>query len=252
MIVDSQKTIDALREGGKRLADILREVAGYARAGIETQELDRLATRRIRETGGQPAFKNYQTQGTTIPYPATLCVSINEEVVHGIPSGRVLKEGDIVGLDIGMKYKGFFTDMAVTIGIGNMVPQYARLIAVTKRALEIGISEARVGAHIGDIGEAIQTYIEKKKFSVVRELVGHGVGMAIHEDPEVPNWGRKGMGLVITEGLVIAIEPMAAFGSPNIKVSKDGWVWSTKDGKPAAHFEHTVLITKNGPEIITK
>lgn len=251
MIADSQKTIDALREGGGILAAILREVAGCAHVGIATRELDRRAVKRIREAGGKPAFKNYQTRGTEMPYPATLCVSVNDEVVHGIPSGRILKDGDIIGLDIGMKYKRFFTDMAVTIGIGSVAPEYARLISVTRRALEIGIAQAQVGAHVGDIGEAIQIYIEKEKFAVVRELVGHGVGKSVHEDPEVPNWGRKGTGQLLADGLVIAIEPMAAFGSPRIRVSKDGWVWSTADGKPAAHFEHTILVTKNGPEIIT-
>ncbi|MBI2052809.1 MAG: type I methionyl aminopeptidase, partial [Candidatus Ryanbacteria bacterium] len=202
--------------------------------------------------GGAPSFKNYRTPGTKMPYPASLCTSVNEEVVHGIPGKRVLKEGDIVGLDIGMQFKGFFTDMAVTLPVGQVSHDVGELLRTAKKALALGIAEACSGQKTGDIGEAVQTFVEKKGYGVVRELVGHGVGASVHEDPEIPNWGRKNSGIPLKPGMVIAIEPMITIGSPALEVSPDGWVWRTKSGKPSAHFEHTVLITASAPEIITK
>jgi methionyl aminopeptidase len=241
-----------LREGGKRLAAVLSAVRERVEIGVSTRELDRLAEELIKKAGGVPSFKNYQTEGTEMVYPATLCVSVNDEVVHGIPGDRILANGDIVGLDIGMQYEGIFTDTAITVPVGKISDEKKKLLDVTRRALEIGVSTVRDGVHIGDIGAAIQEYVEGEGLGIVRELVGHGVGAKVHEDPEIPNWGERGTREVLSEGMVIALEPMVTLGSPKVKVSKDGWVWMTRDGKPAAHFEHTILVTKNGTEIITK
>lgn len=252
MIAANEKEIEALRDGGHKLAQILASVVMIVRPGIKTIELDFLAEKSIRNAGGKPSFKNYKTRGAKSSYPASLCVSVNDEVVHAIPGGRELADGDIVGLDIGMEYKGFFTDMAVTVGVGTIDKKNKELINTTRRALEIGIAEAKAGAHIGDIGAAVQGYVEGEGFGVVRELVGHGVGRAVHEDPEVPNWGRRGTGPEIVDGMVLALEPMITIGSPRVQVSPDGWAWKTQDGKNSAHFEHTILITKTGAEILTQ
>ncbi|KKU52489.1 MAG: Methionine aminopeptidase [Parcubacteria group bacterium GW2011_GWA2_47_10b] len=251
MIVRSEKHIESLREGGRKLASILSSVACCLAPEISTIELDTYAFELIKKVGGTPSFKGYRIPGAKQPYPATLCVSVNDEVVHGIPGKRTLRDGDIVGLDIGMKYKGFFTDTAITVGIGRIAPESERLLAVTKKALNIGIAEARAGRRVGDIGAAIQQYVEGERLSVVRELVGHGVGKAVHEEPEVPNWGAHKTGPEIVEGMVLALEPMVTLGSPRVRVSRDGWTWRTIDGSLAAHFEHTILITKEGAEIIT-
>ncbi|MEK7630588.1 MAG: type I methionyl aminopeptidase [Patescibacteria group bacterium] len=251
MKIKNDAQLASLREGGKRLAAVLLAVRDRVAPGVTTGALDCLAEELIKKSGGTPSFKNYQTEGTKMKYPATLCVSVNDEVVHGIPGERILVEGDIVGLDIGMQYEGIFTDTAITVPVGNISDDKKKLIEVTRRALELGIGVVHDGAHIGDIGEAVQTYVEGEGFGVVHELVGHGVGDKVHEDPEIPNWGERGTREVLSEGMVIALEPMVTLGSPKIKVSKDGWVWSTRDKKPAAHFEHTILVTKNGAEIIT-
>lgn len=251
MIAKKKADIDALREGGGLLAKILKHVAERVHPGTLTIELDALAEKEIRAVGGIPAFKFYQTHGTKMPYPATLCVSVNNEVVHAIPGNRPLEDGDVVSLDIGMKYKGFYTDTAITVGVGKIAATDKKLINVTKKSLAQGIKEIRKGAALGDIGAAIQEYAEREGFGVVRELVGHGVGKAVHEDPEIPNWGTRGEGMRLQEGMVIAIEPMLTIGSPRVKVSRDGWTWATVSGAKAAHFEHTVLVTKNGSEILT-
>ena len=249
MIIKNQKELEILREGGKKLAAVLAEAAQSAIAGISTRELDALAEKLILKAGGAPSFKGYKTQGAQHPYPGALCVSINDEVVHGLPTDRVLKNGDIVGLDIGMQFKGLFTDMALTILVGGGTN---KLIEATKKSLEIGIAEVRAGARVGDIGFAIQKYLETEGFGVVRELVGHGVGRAVHEDPEIPNWGHRGDGPKLCEGMVVALEPMATEGSHKVKIAPDGWTWLTKDGSRSAHFEHTVVVTKNSAEILTK
>jgi len=252
MKIKSDIQIKNLREGGKHLATVLLAVRDRVAPGVTTRELDALAEELILKSGGVPSFKNYQTEGTKMTYPATLCVSVNDEVVHGIPGDRILVEGDIVGLDIGMQYEGIFTDTAITVPVGKITDDKKKLLEVTRHALEIGIATVRDGVHIGDIGAAIQEYVEGEGFGVVRELVGHGVGDKVHEDPEIPNWGERGTREVLTEGMVIALEPMVTLGSPKVKVSKDGWVWMTRDKKPAAHFEHTILVTKNGADIITR
>jgi len=251
-ILKNIEDINKLREGGKIIASVLREAASRALPGVKTIELDMLAEKIIREAGGRPSFKNYKTPDDKIPYPASLCVSINEEVVHGVPGERVLKDGDIVSLDLGMEYKGFYTDIAVTVSVGEASEQAKKLIETTKEALNLGIMAVKNGAFTGDIGYAIQSFAEKNGFNVIRKLVGHGLGRKAHESPEVPNFGLKRKGEILREGEVIAIEPMITAGRHDIYLDKDLWTWKTKDGSLSAHFEHTVIVTKNGTEIITK
>ncbi len=252
-LVKSEKEIAILAEGGRRLAGIMRQVVEAVRPGVTTKELDTIAETLIISSGGTPSFKGYNAFGARIPYPASLCTSINDEVVHGIPSEkRVLQEGDIIGLDIGMKYEGLFTDMAVTVDAGYIDEASKKLIDTTRMALEKGIQAVRSGAHIGDIGEAVQACAEARGFGIVRELVGHGVGHAAHEDPEAPNFGKKGRGLKLLEGMVLALEPMVTAGKHQVFLAKDGWTWKTKDGSRAAHFEHTVAVTKNGARVLTE
>ncbi len=248
MIIKNKKELEILREGGKKLAAVLAEAARHTVAGISTRELDALAENLILKSGGKPSFKGYKVQGAPMPYPGALCVSINEEVVHGLPSDRKLKNGDIVGLDIGMWWEDLCTDTAMTVLVGGGQNE---LIDATKKSLEIGIAEVRAGVKVGDIGYAIQNFLEKEKFGVVRELVGHGVGKAVHEDPEIPNWGKKGTSAELVEGMVIALEPMATDGSPKVKLAPDGWTWFTRDGSRSAHFEHTLVVTKSGAEVLT-
>ncbi len=204
--IKNQEEIKIMREGGKILASVLSLVVKETKPGVATIELDQLAEKLIREAGGEPSFKNYKTADDKIPYPASLCVSINDEIVHGIPSARKIKDGDIVSLDLGMKYKGFHTDMAVTIGDN-------KIVGVTKKCLDEGIKVIREGVHLGDISFAIQNCAEKNGFNVIRDLVGHGVGRELHEEPEVPNFGEKGIGPVLKEGMVLAIESMLTSGS---------------------------------------
>jgi methionyl aminopeptidase len=253
--IKNSKDLDTLREGGKRLAGILREVAKEAVPGINTKRLDTLAEELILKAGGKPSFKGYKVRGAPIPYPGSLCVSVNEEVVHGIPSNRVLKAGDVVGLDIGMQWPevgGLFTDTATTIIVGDDLQSVAKLVNSTKEALDIGISQVKDGVKLGDVGHAIQEYLEGQKLGVVRELVGHGVGRKVHEDPEIPNWGRLGTGQPLKEGMVVALEPMATLGDYRVKLAPDGWAWLTKDGSLSAHFEHTIVVTKTGAEVLTQ
>ena len=251
-ILKNIEDINKLREGGKIIASVLREAASRALPGVKTIELDMLAEKIIREAGGRPSFKNYKTPDDKIPYPASLCVSINEEVVHGVPGERVLKDGDIVSLDLGMEYKGFYTDIAVTVSVGEASEQAKKLIETTKEALNLGIMAVKSEAFTGDVGYAIQSFAEKNGFNVIRKLVGHGLGRKAHESPEVPNFGLKRKGEILREGEVIAIEPMITAGRHDIYLDKDLWTWKTKDGSLSAHFEHTVIVTKNGTEIITK
>jgi methionyl aminopeptidase len=249
--VKTPEEIKILREGGKILASVLRHVAEIAAPGIVTIKLDALAERLIREAGGEPSFKNYKTIDDKIPYPASLCVSINDEIVHGIPKEREFKKGDIVGLDLGMKYKNLYTDMAITVPVGDISDDAKKIIKVTKECLDEGIKVVKEGVCIGDIGFAIQRCAEKNGFNVVKELVGHGVGYKAHEEPEVPNFGRKGHGEVLKEGMVLALEPMLTAGKADIFLDKDFWAWKTKDGSLSAHFEHTIVVAKTGAEILT-
>ena len=251
-ILKNIEDINKLKEGGKILASILYEAAKMAIPGVKTIEMDILAEKMIKEAGGRPSFKNYKTPDDKVPYPSSLCVSINEEVVHGIPGERVLKDGDIVSLDLGMEYKGFYTDSAITVSVGKASEQAKKLINTTQEALNLGIRAVKSGAFIGDIGQAIQFCAEGNGFNVVRKLVGHGLGRKAHENPEIPNFGAKGKGEILQEGEVLAIEPMITAGRHDIYLDKDLWTWKTKDGSLSAHFEHTIIVTKTGAEIITK
>jgi methionyl aminopeptidase len=251
--IKTPEEIKILREGGKILASILLKTADYAKSGIATLELDEYAESLIKKAGGEPSFKNYKTSRDKFPFPASLCVSINDEVVHGIPSSeRILKEGDIVGLDLGLKWHGLYTDATITIGIGKISQEAERLLSVTKTSLEKAVKIIKENATTGDIGFAIQSYVEANGFNVVKKLVGHGVGYNVHEEPDIPNWGKRGMGLKLKKGMILAIEPMVVMGSGDVFLDKNGWTWKTKDGSLSAHFEHTICVTEKGCEVLTR
>ncbi len=246
VILKTKGEIVIMREGGNRLAKIMQKLVKEIRPGITPKILNKLAENLTKKFGGRPSFLNYKN------YPASLCVSVNNEVVHGLPNDRKFKERDIVSLDFGLWYKGLCTDMAVTCGVGKISPQAEKLILTTKKALEIGEAKVKPGNYIGDISFAIQNYVEKQGFSVVRELVGHGVGKKIHEDPKIPNFGKKGGGIKLKVGMTLALEPMVNYGTWKVKLLADGWTFVTADGKLSAHFEHTVAVTEKGCEVLTK
>lgn len=253
IILKTEKEIEILRAGGKRLAFVLSETAKQVRPRISTEELNQYAIKLIKEGGDEPAFLGYRPEGARHPYPAALCVSVNDEVVHGIPSkDRILKEGDIISLDCGLKHKGLYTDHAVTVPVGRVSKEIKKLLETTEQALALGIEAAQPGGNIGDIGYAIEQFVKPFGFGIVRVLSGHGVGKHIHEDPYVPNFGRKGSGEKLKPGMVIAIEPMLNLGSYAVYLDKDGYTYKTRDKSVSAHFEHTIAITENGPEILTK
>ena len=245
----SKKTneeIELLRESNLLVGKTLGEVAKIIRPGISTLELDAVAEEFIRSNGAVPGFLGYGG------FPNTLCISVNDEVVHGIPSAKkILQEGDIVSVDCGVLKNGFYGDSAYTFQVGEVADDVKELMRVTKEALYKGIEQAVVGRRIGDIGSAIQNYCESHGFSVVRELVGHGVGRELHEDPQVPNYGSRGQGTKLVEGMVIAIEPMINLGRRNVVMNSDGWTIRTQDGKPSAHFEHTVAVGKSSADILS-
>jgi len=253
IIIKTPEEIEILREGGKRLATVLNKVAEIIKPGISTKDLDDYAFNLIKEIGDYPAFLNYSPDMAMKPYPASLCVSVNDEVVHGIPSkNKILKEGDIVSIDLGLRHKGLYTDMAMTVGVGEISNGSKKLIETTKRALEVGISAAVCGFKIGDIGHAIESFVRPRKYGIVEVLAGHGVGKAVHEDPYIPNFGKAGTGAELKKGMVIALEPMLNNGTKNVILEKDGYTFRTADGKKSAHFEHTILITDGEPEILTR
>ncbi len=242
----SEREIGLMRKAGAIVAQILEEMAQMAVPGATTGDLDRFAEARTKELGAIPAFKGYHG------FPASVCISVNDEVVHGIPSfKRALKEGDIVGLDFGVICDGWYGDSARTVGVGKISKPAQQLIEVTKEGLSRGIQQCREGNRVFDIGHAVQNYVEGFGYGVVREFVGHGIGRALHEDPQVPNYGPKGKGLGLKVGMVLAIEPMINAGSHEVKVLGDGWTAVTVDRSLSAHFEHTVAITPRGPEILT-
>ena len=245
--------IKILREGGHRHAEIMRLLTRKVAPGVSTKELDDYAAKLVAQGGDTAAFLNYRPRGAKRPYPASLCVSINDEIVHGIPNehSRVLKEGDIVSLDLGLVHKGLVTDMAVTVPVGRIDEASARLLRVTEAALYKGIDAARGGGKTGDIGTAIERFVSPEGYGIVEELCGHGVGYSVHEDPYVPNVGVAGRGDTLSPGLVIAIEPMLNLGGKEIVLDKDGYTYRTEDGSRSAHFEHTILITKSEAEILT-
>ena len=242
----SEPELNLMRKSGSIVAQILDEMVRMVKPGISTGELDKFAESRCYDLKVKPAFKGYNG------FPATVCISVNDEVVHGIPSPkRILQEGDIVGLDFGVSYEGWFGDSARTVAVGKIAPEAQKLMDVTQKSLQLGIEQCRAGNRMYDIGFSIQNYVEGFNYSVVREFVGHGIGRALHEDPNVPNYGPKGKGLLLQVGMVLAIEPMINMGGKEVKVLKDGWTAVTVDRRLSAHFEHTVAITANGPEILT-
>jgi len=234
-----------MAEGGKILAKIMKELEKQVKPGIATKELDRIAETLIFKYGSRCSFKGYQN------YPSCLCTSVNEEIVHAVPSDKIIKEGDIISLDLGIFYKGFHTDMALTLPVGKISPEAQRLIRVTKKALKRGIKKVRPGNTFGDIGNTIQRYVESQKFNVVRDLCGHGIGKEIHEDPKILNYGKRHLGSEIKEGMVFCIEPMVTAGDWKLKKTTDGFGFETEDGFLSAHFEHTIAVTKESCRVLT-
>jgi len=245
IIIKSQREIEQLKRSNAIVAEVLQELKGMIAPGRTTQELDRVAETIILSKGALPAFKGYRN------YPAAICVSINEEVVHGIPGPRKLKEGDIVSIDVGVNLHGYFGDAAITVPVGEVDQRARRLLEVTERALYIGIEMARIGNRLFDISHAIQRWVEGKGFSVVREFVGHGIGKSLHEEPQIPNFGSPGQGPRLEKGMVFALEPMVNEGTYEVKILSDGWTVVTADGKRSAHFEHTIAITDGQAEILS-
>ena len=244
--IKSQEEIELMREAGRITRDTLKIVQDSIRVGISTKELDKIAYDYIKSQGATPSFKNY------CGFPGSICASVNDTIVHGIPSNNiVLKEGDIISIDCGAKYKGYHGDAARTFPVGKIDAKVKRLIKITEQSFFEGIKDLKSGAFVGDISHRIQTFVEKNGYSIVRELVGHGVGKQLHEDPMVPNYGKAGSGPRLNANSVIAIEPMVNMGDKNVVFMSDGWTCKTRDGLPSAHYENTVLITENGVEILT-
>jgi methionyl aminopeptidase len=245
IVCKSPAEIEKMRAANQLVARILEELSAMVAPGVSTADLDRAAEAKVREAGAEPAFKGYRG------YPATLCASVNEQVVHGIPSPTPLRAGDIVSLDMGVKLDGYYGDSAVTVPVGPVGEDVRALLRVTQEALEQGIAQVKVGGRISDIGHAIQAHVEAHGFSVVREFVGHGIGASLHEEPQIANYGEPGRGPRLAEGMTLAIEPMVNMGKPAVKVLAVGWTAVTKDGSLSAHFEHTVAVKKNGPMVLT-
>jgi len=259
--IKTEEEIKIMKEGGQILARIMQELENVVKPGITTKELDRLAESLILRAGGTCSFKGYKDKDfTAIPFPACLCTSINEEIVHVAPSDRILKQGDIISLDLGMYYKGYHSDMAITLPVtktgggspsAHFNPEALRIIRVTKKALKRGIKKVRPGNTFGDIGNTIQRYVESQGFNVVRDLCGHGIGKELHEDPKILNYGKRHSGEEIKEGMVFCLEPMVTMGGWRIKRTKNGFGYETQDGSLSAHFEHMVAVTKNGCDVLT-
>ncbi|MEZ5317233.1 MAG: type I methionyl aminopeptidase [Vicinamibacterales bacterium] len=246
IVCRSAAEIERLRAANQCVAEVLARLEAAVAPGVTTADLDRLAEQLVRERGAEPAFKGYRG------YPATLCASVNQEVVHGIPSAsRALAAGDIVSLDVGVKLDGYYGDSAITVAVGEVPAKTTELLRVTREALEHGIEQVRVGGRLSDIGHAVQQWVEQHGFSVVREFVGHGIGEKLHEEPQIPNYGSPGRGPKLAAGMVFAIEPMVAMGRPDTKVLSDGWTAVTRDGSLAAHFEHSVAVTAEGPLVLS-
>ena len=246
IVCRSAAELERMREAGRLVGEVLTELAAHVAPGVTTADLDELAEKRIRKAGATPAFKGYHG------YPATICASVNEEVIHGIPSGRrMLNEGDVISIDVGASLDGYFGDSAITLAVGQVSEEAATLLRVTDESLYKAIEAVKPGGRISDIGHAVQKHVEAYGFSVVREFVGHGIGQKMHEEPQVPNYGEPGRGPRLTEGMVLAIEPMVNAGKPAVKVLADGWTAVTRDGSLSAHFEHTVAVTADGPWILT-
>lgn len=245
MIIKTEKEIEIMRQGGRLLSKIIGEIKDQSKPGITTQELNRAAEALIFKYNAKPAFKGYDG------YPATLCTSVNQIIVHGLPSNYKLKNGDILSLDLGLIWKGFFADMAITFSIGKVEFSTSRLIKVTKKSLKLAIKKIRPGNTFGDIGNTIQRYVESQGFNVIRDLCGHGIGRNLHEEPQILNYGKRHKGLEIKKGMVVCIEPMVAIGDYRIKKSKDGFAFETQDNSLCAHFEHMIAVTSYGSEVLT-
>jgi methionyl aminopeptidase len=242
----SKREIEIMRQASRIVAEVLEELRQACKAGVLTRELDKIAEEKTVRHGAQPAFKGYRG------YPGALCASINQQVVHGIPGDTELKDGDIVGLDFGVLYEGYFGDGAITVPIGKISPETQKLLKITEECLYLGIEQMIPNNHLSDLSRAIQTHAESHNFSLVKEFGGHGIGKNLHEDPMVLNYVTNGRGIKFREGLVLAVEPMVNMGIDHVQILSDGWTVVTMDGRPSAHFEHTVAITQNGPEILTK
>jgi len=241
----SATELEAMRQSSRIVATVLGELEPLIRPGMRTRDLDLYAEKRTRELGAVPAFKGYRG------YPASVCISVNEEVIHGIPSGRILQEGDIVSLDFGVLFEGFYSDSALTAPVGRVADEALRLIAAAERSFYKGFEQMKEGNRLSDISAAIQQAVETEGFSVIRQFVGHGIGRALHEEPQVPNYGAPGRGPKIRPGMTLAIEPMIAAGGYEVEILEDGWTAITRDRRLAAHYEHTVAMTENGPEILS-
>jgi methionyl aminopeptidase len=251
IFLKSPQEVALMRVANRVVIEILAELRERIRPGIATGEIDRIAAELIRQKGVRSAFKGYQIRNGTVPFPATICVSLNDEVVHGIPSSqRIVREGDVVSLDFGVVYREFYGDAAMTFTVGKVSEQICHLIETTAAALEEGIAQARVGNRLGDVSAAIQERVEREGFSVVREFVGHGIGRRMHEDPPVPNYGVRDRGVRLREGMVLAIEPMVNASKAEIILKSDNWTAVTRDGSLSAHFERSVAITEKGPEVL--
>ena len=244
--IKSKEELEILREAGRILAAIIKELQCFLKSGMVTRDIDLEAEKLMSKYKVKAAFKGYRG------FPASICLSINEEIVHGIPGGRILKKGDVVSLDVGIIHRNFYSDTAMTVGVDEISAELKKLLEVTEQSLTQGIAQAKVNSHLSDISHAVQVFVESKGFSVVRDFVGHGIGKQLHEDPEIPNFGPAGQGPLLKEGMVFAIEPMVNVGNWQTKILGDGWSVVTADGKPSAHFEHTIAITSNGPEVLTK
>lgn len=245
IIIKSDDEIKRVQGACRIVADTLQYLKGFVREGVSTRELEHKAEEFIKNRGGTPAFKGYRG------FPGSICTSVNEQVVHGIPSGLRLREGDILSLDLGVYYDGFYGDGAVTMPVGRISPEARMLLDVTEKALHVGIGEVREGARVSDIGSAVQSYVEANGFSVVRTFVGHGIGKTLHEEPQIPNFGMPGKGPRLKQGMTLAIEPMVNAGGYDVVILDDGWTAVTRDGSLSAHFEHTVVVTKNGARVLT-
>jgi methionyl aminopeptidase len=242
----SKRELEIMREASRIVAEILESLRAHCEAGVSTRELDQIAEEQIERHGAKAAFKGYRG------YPRSLCTSINQQVVHGIPDNTILKEGDIISLDFGVLYKGYFGDAAVTVPIGGINPETEKLLQITEECLYLGIKQMISTNHLADVSRAIQTHAESHGFSLVKEFGGHGIGKHLHEEPMVLNYVGNGRGIKLRPGLVLAVEPMVNMGTDRVQILSDGWTVVTLDGKPSAHFEHTVAITENGPEILTQ
>ncbi len=250
ILIKSKREIDYIRESNKIVAETLQLVKRYVRPGVTTFELDKIAEDYILSNNAHPAFKGYSQAGA-FDFPGSICSSIDDEVVHGIPGNRVLQEGEILSVDVGVEKNKYFGDAALTIAVGKISDEKQKLLDVTEKSLYLGIEQAVANNRLGDISFAIQSYVESFGFSVVRDLCGHGVGKFLHEDPQIPNYGKKGTGPLLKNGMTLAIEPMINVGTYKVVVAQDGWTVLTADGTPSAHFEHTIVILNGNPEILT-